>query len=96
MVPLTFSSNSRHYFTLSVCALLGLASLCSLVYGVVRLQKSFAVAEEDYRNKRSATVVKNSGKEQFLFRPALHKINLKRSGDNLIKLFFFVTDSGTK
>ena len=80
MLPLTFSSKQRHYFALTLCAFLGLASLVSLVYGVLRLQKSFAAADDELRSKRSATIVKNSQiSDEPFFRPALHKIKLKKS-----------------
>ena len=79
MVPFTLSSKQRHYFALTICAFLGLASFASLVYGVLRLQKSFAATDDDFRSKRSASVLKNN--EATLFRPAMHKISLKNSVD---------------
>lgn len=76
MVPFTFSSKQRHYLALTICAFVGLASLVSLVYGVVRLQKSYSSTDDDLRSKRSASVLKNN--QESLFRPALHKVNSRK------------------
>ena len=76
MLPLKTPSSSspsshKHYFVLAVCAVVGLASLTTLVYGNVRLQYSFTAADDDLRQKRSTAIVINV--ERLLFRPALHK-----------------------
>jgi len=78
MVPFTLTSKQRHYLALTICAFVGLASLVCLVYGVVRLQKSFLSIEDDLRSKRSASILKNN--PESLFRPALHKISSRKFG----------------
>ena len=54
---------------------LGIGSLCSLVYGVRSLYKVSSSLDSDFRTKRSALPLRDQADSEFVFRRALHKVS---------------------